>query len=107
MLHLLKWSLAIEQPTHKSTRLVQVRTESQEHQAIVTRFVKAKLSGVLNEAHVGTAKYTLRQPDLTVANAFRTMENAKADLGITEYGLSQPSLEQVFMTVVGDRSDLM
>lgn len=96
-----------QQPIGKKTSLVQVHTGSREHQAAVTSFVERELSGVLNEAHIGTAKYTLRQPGLTVANAFRTMEMAKADLGISEYGLSQPSLEQVFMTVVGDRSNLM
>ena len=66
-----------------------------------------ELSGVLNEEHIGIAKYTLTRSGINIADAFRTMETAKARLGITEYGLSQPSLEQVFLTVVGDSSDLI
>ncbi len=84
-----------------------MRTESEGHQEAVTQFVAAELSGQVSEAHIGTAKYTLRKSGLTIADAFRTMETAKSRLGVTEYGLSQPSLEQVFMTVVGDRSNLI
>jgi hypothetical protein len=37
-----------------------------------------------------------------MAAIFRLMEAAKRDLGVTAYGLSMPTLEQVFLTVVGE-----
>ena len=84
--------------------LLQVHTESKEHQASVIKFVEAELSGVLTEAHIGNAKFALNRPGQTIAALFRKMETLKRRLGIKEYGLSQPSLEQVFMTVVGSHT---
>lgn len=82
---------------------MQVHTETVAHREALIPFIETELGGVLSEAHLGTAKFSLQKLGLTLASAFRTMENAKARLGIKEYGLSQPSLEQVFMNVVGDR----
>ncbi len=38
----------------------------------------------------------------SMARVFRAMEAAKADLGVQAYGLSMPTLEQVFLSVVGE-----
>ena len=37
----------------------------------------------------------------SMANVFRMMEQHRTDLGIEEYNLSMPTLEQAFHTVVG------
>lgn len=38
----------------------------------------------------------------SMAAIFRLMESAERDLGVTAYGLSMPTLEQVFLSVVGE-----
>ena len=37
----------------------------------------------------------------SMATVFRAMEAAKGALGVEAYGLSMPTLEQVFLAVVG------
>lgn len=34
-----------------------------------------------------------------LSSIFRAMENSRKDLGIAEYGISQPTLEQVFLEI--------
>lgn len=41
----------------------------------------------------------------SLAAVFRAVESAHAQLGIQTYSLSQPTLEQVFVNVVGGRLD--
>ncbi len=38
----------------------------------------------------------------SMARVFRVMEAARAELGVQAYGLSMPTLEQVFLSVVGE-----
>ncbi len=38
----------------------------------------------------------------SMGTIFRLMESAKQTLGVTAYGLSMPTLEQVFLSVVGE-----
>lgn len=38
----------------------------------------------------------------SMARVFRAMEAAKVELGVQAYGLSMPTLEQVFLSVVGE-----
>ena len=37
----------------------------------------------------------------SMANVFRGMEAQRSTLGVVAYGLSMPTLEQVFLSVVG------
>lgn len=37
----------------------------------------------------------------SLANVFRVMEGARASLGVSAYGVSMPTLEQVFLSVAG------
>ena len=66
-------------------------------------YVQSALGGQLKEARIGSARFVLNKHGQSMSDVFRHLEEAKARIGIHEYGLSQPSLEQVFLTVVGSQ----
>lgn len=69
----------------------------------IINFVQSALGGQLKEARLGSARFVLGKSGQTMSEVFRILEDAKSRIGIHEYGLSQPSLEQVFLTVVGSQ----
>ncbi|EIE27381.1 P-loop containing nucleoside triphosphate hydrolase protein [Coccomyxa subellipsoidea C-169] len=72
-------------------------------QARLAAYVARELGGEETEdRHFGRAKFRLPACGQSMARVFRAMEAAKADLGVQAYGLSMPTLEQVFLSVVGE-----
>lgn len=60
---------------------------------------------VLIEQHVGQLKYRLPDPsknDLSLAVVFEAIEKNKVACGVVDYSISQGTLEQVFLKVVGE-----
>ena len=57
---------------------------------------RAELIDVIN----GVRAYQLLKGDVTVGKIFEAIEAEKAKCGITDWGLSQTSLEDVFLTIV-------
>jgi len=51
----------------------------------------------LGDHHGGHLHYQLAKGEATLAEVFRKFEAAKSKLSITEYAISQTSLEQVFL----------
>ena len=51
----------------------------------------------LGDHHGGHLNYQLAKGEATLADVFRRFETAKSKLSITEYAISQTSLEQVFL----------
>eukprot|EP00055_Hartaetosiga_balthica_P006636 m.21271 g.21271 ORF g.21271 m.21271 type:complete len:1697 (+) comp5336_c0_seq2:82-5172(+) len=64
----------------------------------IEEILKEKFDGVeLEENFDGHATYRLDIQDNNLATVFRLMEAKKSDMDITEYALSQSTLEQVFL----------
>uniref|UniRef100_A0A1B0DJU6 ABCA1-4-like C-terminal R2 regulatory domain-containing protein n=1 Tax=Phlebotomus papatasi TaxID=29031 RepID=A0A1B0DJU6_PHLPP len=55
-------------------------------------------TAILREAHQGRLTYYIPTTNLTWSTMFGLMENAKENLKIESYSLSQTSLEQVFLS---------
>ncbi|CAL8463070.1 g2604 [Coccomyxa elongata] len=72
-------------------------------QARLAAFIARELGGAPSEdRHFGRAKFRLPVRGQAMARVFRVMEAARAELGVQAYGLSMPTLEQVFLSVVGE-----
>ena len=61
------------------------------------QFVENSLNGHIVEAHSLFFKCRVPQGALSLARIFRNIENAREDLCIQDYSVSQTSLEQVFL----------
>ena len=48
----------------------------------------------------GNHSWELPKSDITLSRVFRTVLSSKASLGITDWGVTNASLEQVFHTIV-------
>ena len=70
-------------------------------QAVVADFITQQLGGVeVDQRWFGCLRFRL--PARGLAAAFRAVESRKESLCIDAYSLSQPTLEQVFLTVIGE-----
>jgi hypothetical protein len=81
---------------------LQVHAEESQGAGIID-FIKTALGGQLKETRIGSARFVLSKTGQTMSEVFRILEEAKSRIGIHEYGLSQPTWEQVFLTVVGSQ----
>jgi hypothetical protein len=68
----------------------------------VKDFVSAVLphASLLSEFN-GNLVYQVPQASCKVSFIFRTFEERKAEVGISDWGISQSSLEDVFLKVIG------
>ncbi|KAK9829531.1 hypothetical protein WJX72_006343 [[Myrmecia] bisecta] len=76
--------------------------------ARVKEFVTQQFGGAETGAadgvhQVGRAQYQLRHGGPSLAVVMREVEEVKEALGIRAYSISQPTLEQVFLAVIGER----
>ena len=77
--------------------------DDKELQYAIAKFVADELKGLATEEQYhGRAKFSVPTAAWSLALLFRKMEGAKQHLGILTYGLSMPTLEQVFLNVVGE-----
>ena len=68
-----------------------------------TTLVTQQLQGVQSEeVHFGRLKFLLPADEQSLGHIFTLMEAHKLDLGVLAYGVAMPTLEQVFLTVVGE-----
>jgi hypothetical protein len=71
--------------------------------AALAAFVADKLGGVsAEERHMGRARFLLPRAGRQLAGVLRRLEAARESLGLSAYGVSVPTLEQVFLNVVGE-----
>ncbi|MEW5315796.1 MAG: hypothetical protein WDW38_007201 [Sanguina aurantia] len=76
--------------------------EGREATAAICRVVGEAFPGAgLEEDHFGHLKFALPAEGLSLARVFKVLESSKASLGVSAYAVSQPTLEQVFLAVVG------
>lgn len=67
------------------------------------KFVTAQLSGrETEERRFGCMKFLVPYGSSSPAQIFRSIEMAKDQFGIVAYGVSLPTLEQVFLSVIGE-----
>ncbi|XP_035828704.1 phospholipid-transporting ATPase ABCA7 [Aplysia californica] len=69
---------------------------------ITTTFPTAKL----REKHYNMLQYQLGNKNLSLSQLFRAMEEAKRDLGVEDYSVSQTTLDQVFINFAKKQTDL-
>ncbi len=70
----------------------------------LSRFVAEELRGFpAEEGRAGRARFLIPRSGTPLATVLRKMEAAKEALSITAFGVSLPTLEQVFLTVVGEQ----
>jgi hypothetical protein len=72
-------------------------SRSADVQAFVRRLYPQSL---MEQAHGGRLKVRLPQQGITLSSVFSTMETNKKTLAITDYSISQCSLEQIFIDKV-------
>jgi hypothetical protein len=71
--------------------------------AALSRFVAEELRGFpAEEGHAGRARFLIPRSGVPLATVLRKMEAARDGLRVTAFGVSLPTLEQVFLTVVGE-----
>lgn len=82
---------------------VQARDDA-EAQRELQEFVRSEFGGIEVEGsrHFGRSRFRLSTSGPGLASVFRSVEKAKLQLGILQYSVSQPTLEQVFLTVIGE-----
>jgi len=70
------------------------------HEKAVEKFVKDTFKGAeLKESHANRLKYEVPQQDISLSDIFAAMEQAKVTLSITDYAVSQSTLEQIFVSI--------
>ena len=67
--------------------------------ALITQQLQGSQS---EEVHFGRFKFLLPAEGQSLGRIFTLMEANKRDLGVLAYGVAMPTLEQVFLTVVGE-----
>ena len=71
--------------------------------ARIAQFVTSDLGGTPAEApHAGRANFRLRRTGSSLPSVFRRLESVRSQLGISDYDISMPTLEEVFLAVVGE-----
>eukprot|EP01105_Mastigella_eilhardi_P028439 TRINITY_DN936_c0_g1_i14.p1 TRINITY_DN936_c0_g1~~TRINITY_DN936_c0_g1_i14.p1 ORF type:complete len:1870 (-),score=505.12 TRINITY_DN936_c0_g1_i14:2049-7658(-) len=79
--------------------LVELKTREDKLEE-VKQFMTGKFDCELTEEHNGRLKYVLpKEGTLGLATIFGTIEEAKEALGISDYAVSQPTLEQIFVAI--------
>jgi ABC-type multidrug transport system ATPase subunit len=72
----------------------------------IKAFVQRTSRGaVLEEEHGGQLKYKLPRAGLTLSSLFAAVEAQRAALGIRDYSVSQPTLEQVFLSMARQQEE--
>ena len=78
-------------------------SDAEEQHSAIAHFVGAELGGTVEEQHLARANFVLPTEMQSLAQVFRRLEAAKERLCISAYSLSMPTLEQVFLRVVGEQ----
>ncbi len=68
--------------------------------AIASNFLFSLCPGARESTHVGAIATYMLPKDIDVADLFQRMEAHKSNVGVREWGLTQASLEEVFVKVV-------
>lgn len=77
--------------------------DSQEVTDRIAAHVREQLSGSETEdRRFGRLKFLVPSHSRSLAHVFKCMESVKDPLGIVAYGVSMPTLEQVFLNVIGE-----
>jgi ATP-binding cassette subfamily A (ABC1) protein 3 len=100
---------AIGSPQHLKSRfgrgyLIEVNTHRPEQTEGVRALLEAALPGIrVIESHSSHSKYEVGQTGNSLGKMFRLIETNKNDLGIREFAVSQPTLEQIFINFARDQ----
>ncbi|GAB5355108.1 hypothetical protein AAMO2058_000177600 [Amorphochlora amoebiformis] len=86
------YHLEISCPETKSDRVSQALSKSFDHLSVI-------------ESYGGKMKMKLADAKVSLSNIFRTIESHKKELKITDYSVSQSSLEQIFISMVREGFD--
>jgi hypothetical protein len=78
---------------------VQLKPSQQHQVAVCKQFMYSQLpASILVEEHGTSLKYTIpRESVSSVSFIFETVSRLSLDIGMSEFGVSQTSLEQVFL----------
>ena len=72
----------------------------------VRSFIDRRFKGaVLEEAHEGQLRYQLPKGGSAIGAIFSEVEAQREPLGITDYSLSQPTLEQIFIAMAAQQEE--
>eukprot|EP00736_Rhodelphis_marinus_P014162 Rmarinus@m.10137 len=81
---------------------LEINAPSEAMEGIQT-FISTTFKGAVCEEFFGTrVKYALPAQDMTLSQVFRLIEGSKKDLRITDYSVSQSTLEQLFVRMARD-----
>jgi len=78
----------------------------EEHEKAVETFVEQTFKGSeLKESHAGRLKYEIPQQDISLSAIFSAMEENKPRLNISDYAVSQSTLEQIFVSIAAQADE--
>ncbi|KAK3244858.1 hypothetical protein CYMTET_45550 [Cymbomonas tetramitiformis] len=85
---------------------LEVRMSKREEQAALSELVRSTFAGAQSqEDHMGRMVFSLPLTDLSLSKAFRVLEDARSRHAFEDYSLSQPTLEQVFVSLTNKDHD--
>jgi ABC-type multidrug transport system ATPase subunit len=80
--------------------LMEIKAEAARMNEIKSFVAREFQESVLTEEHSELLKYSLpKTPELTLGSIFETIEENRVELNILDYGVSQTTLEEVFINV--------
>jgi ABC-type multidrug transport system ATPase subunit len=83
-----------------------IRVESEGRCAAMRKFMEENIPDA-KEEEFRQQKFTFALPsDTKLSQSFRLVEHAKESLGVTDYSISQTSLEQVFLRIGADAEEV-
>ena len=87
---------------HGTGYMLELVVESKERLGAATSFVMASFANaVVVDSHANMINFEVPKSSIkSLSSAFRTMETNKVTCGISDYSLSQSSLEQVFLKTI-------
>jgi hypothetical protein len=79
-----------------------ITTAQHEEQVIVEMVQKISPNARKVYGLAGTQKFELPKSEVTIADVFRTVENAKTKFNIQAWGLADTTLEDVFIKIANE-----
>ena len=82
-----------------------ITTAQHEEQSVLEMLQKISPNATKVYGLSGTQKFELPKSEVTIANVFRAVENAKTKFSIQAWGLADTTLDDVFIKVANEASN--
>uniref|UniRef100_A0A7S3TSD6 ABCA1-4-like C-terminal R2 regulatory domain-containing protein n=1 Tax=Strombidinopsis acuminata TaxID=141414 RepID=A0A7S3TSD6_9SPIT len=84
---------------------LELRVDPAKHNETVVGIQRLFPSAVLLDENASKFKFELPSTSIELFEIFERMEQSREELGVLDYSASQPSLESIFLNIVGRSAD--